>query len=404
VTPPLAAGPGQPNIIARTSWATPACRPRHPAYYGEIDVAFVHHTDSASYYGPGQSAAMVRSICLFHRNVHGWNDLGYNFLVDRYGQIFEGRAGGIDEPLAGAQAGGYNLVSSGIAMLGTFSYSTPSARAMRSLSQLLAWKLSLHGIAAKGRTTVVVSPYGSVYSRYPAGSHVSLNRIAGHRDGDTTSCPGGALYSRLPRLRNAVDGMQGPISALSATPAAPTFSYPNPATVSGTLTSNGQPVPGAAIELQHRRSAEQTTVATATTAADGTWSAGAPFPHNATLRALYRGAPGISAIVSVTVDVAIAPQVTLSAQSQEATTGVPIVFSGTVAPAKPRVTFVISQLQPDAVTYAEVRRFAVAVNADGTFSRGVAFSGPGQYQVVAATETDDTNVNGLSAPVAMTVV
>src|SRR5205814_6559659 len=133
---------------ARSDWATPACRPRKPAYYGTMDVAFVHHTVGANYYTRGQSAAIVRAICLFHRNVHGWNDIGYNFVVDRYGQVFEGRAGGIDEPLAGWQGGGYNLLSTGVALLGTFSYTSPGSAAMDALSHLLAWKLSLHGIEA----------------------------------------------------------------------------------------------------------------------------------------------------------------------------------------------------------------------------------------------------------------
>src|SRR5437764_6351251 len=187
--PQLAAGPGQPPIIARSSWATRACRPRASAYYGVVEVAFVHHTAGANFYPRSASAAIVRAICLFHKYVHGWNDIGYNFLVDRYGQIFEGRQGGIDEPLGGAQAGGYNAVSTGVALIGTFSYARPSARAMDALAHLLAWKLTLHGIDAAGGTIVQVSRAGSVYSRYRAGSQVHLHRIAGHRDGDSTSCP-----------------------------------------------------------------------------------------------------------------------------------------------------------------------------------------------------------------------
>ncbi|MFL5893843.1 MAG: peptidoglycan recognition protein, partial [Thermoleophilaceae bacterium] len=400
--PQLAAGPGQPPIIARSSWATAACRPRRAAYFGEVDVAFVHHTAGANFYGRRQSAAIVRAICLFHRNVRGWNDVGYNFLVDRYGQIFEGRAGGIDEPLAGAQAGGYNLVSTGIAMIGTFDGFAPSRRALDALAHLIAWKLSLHGVDARGRTTVQVSPYGSGYSRYPAGAQVRLHRVAGHRDGDTTSCPGNALYRRLPAMRRRAAALQGPLSGLAAQRTAAQFAYPSPASLSGVLTSNGQPMPGAQIELQQRTVKGERTLATAATGDDGSWSAGATVAHNANLRALYRGAPGVSAVVSPAIAVAIAPQVTLSGDPQQTTAGGVVQFSGTIAPAKAKVTLVVSQLQLDG-TWSEVRTVRFAAAGDGTFTRVLGFAEPGQYQVVAHTPADDRNATGTSAAVAITV-
>jgi hypothetical protein len=392
--PELAAGPGQPPIVARSSWATSACRPRHPPYYGTVDVAFVHHTAGSNYYSRSQSSAIVRSICLFHRNVHGWNDIGYNFLVDRYGRAFEGRAGGIDEPLAGAQAGGYNLASTGIAMIGTFAVVAPGGPAMDTLAHLLAWKLALHGIDAAGQTVVAVSPSGSVYSRYRAGSRVHLHRIAGHRDGDTTTCPGSALYRRLPSLRRRTTALQGALSSMSLQIVSGTM-------VSGQLTSDGQPVAGVPIEVQRRTKKGELTLANATTAADGTWSATPPLVHNAVLRALYRGTPGISAVVSPPLAITVPPQITLQVQAQQTTVGIPVVFSGTVAPAKDRVTLVVAQLQLDG-TWTEVRQIRVAVE-NGSFSRGVAFSAPGQYQVTARTAGDATNAPGVSQPVAMTV-
>jgi uncharacterized protein with LGFP repeats len=392
--PQLAAGPGQPRIIARSSWATGACRPRTTPAFGEVDVAFVHHTAGPNYYSRSQSAAIVRAICLFHRNVHRWDDIGYNFLVDRYGQIFEGRLGGIDEPLAGAQAGGYNFSSTGIALLGTFSGRAPSAAAMDALAHLLAWKLALHGVEAVGRTTVEVSRAGHVYTRYRPGTPVRLHRIAGHRDGDTTTCPGAVLYGRLPGLRRRVARLQGPLSALAVTSAAP-------AGVSGTLTSGGQAVAGAPVEVQRRARSGQSTIATATTAADGTWSAGLALTRNASVRALYRGAPGVSAVVSRPVELEVPAQLTLQASQQQAMAGIPIVFSGTVTPHKERIVLAISQLQPDA-SYAEIRTVRVPAE-DGAFSRGIAFPGPGRYQVVARSEADEVNAPGTTVPVAITV-
>jgi hypothetical protein len=393
--PHLAAGPGQPRIIARTSWATPACRPREEPFYGSVDVAFLHHTAGATWYRRSQSPAIVRSICLFHRNVHRWNDIGYNFVIDRYGQIFEGRLGGIDEPLTGAHAGGYNLSSTGVALLGTFESIAPTQRAMDALAHLLAWKLALHGVEADGRTVVEVSRAGQVYSRYRAGTPVHLHRIAGHRDGDATSCPGAVLYRGLPALRRRVTRLQGPLSGLSAETVSGT-------TLSGILTTAGTPVAGATVELQRRlRSGEQETLTTATTGADGSWWATVALTRNAAVRAIYRGAPGISAVVSPPVGIDVAPQITLTAQSQQAAVGIPLVFSGTIAPSKRRVTIVVAQGQPDG-TYREMREVRVAVEG-GAFSRGIAFSAPGQYQVTARSERDATNAPGASVPIAMSV-
>ena len=83
-----------------------------------MQLAFVHHTVNANDYAPEESAAIVLGIASYHRDHNGWNDLGYNFIVDQYGQIFEGRAGGIDQAIVGAQAQGFNSVSTGVACLG----------------------------------------------------------------------------------------------------------------------------------------------------------------------------------------------------------------------------------------------------------------------------------------------
>ena len=116
-----AAAAGQPPIIPRAQWAGTSARRAGRPHTATVQMAFVHHTDGANDYGPADSAAIVLAICRFHRNANGWNDIGYNFLVDKYGQIFEGRAGGIDQAVVGAQAQGYNGQSTGVVDLGTFS-------------------------------------------------------------------------------------------------------------------------------------------------------------------------------------------------------------------------------------------------------------------------------------------
>ncbi|MEA2665345.1 MAG: hypothetical protein QOI11_2289 [Candidatus Eremiobacteraeota bacterium] len=395
----LVAGPGQPKIIARSSWATAACKPRVPFLFGSIDLVFVHHTVSSNYYRAGQSAAMVRSICLFHKYGNGWNDIGYNFVVDRYGQIFEARAGGIDAPIVGAQAGGYNVYSSGIALLGNFTFGGPARSAFDSLAQLIAWKLSLHGVAVPGHVTVEVTRTGAPYSRYRAGAQVRLNRIAGHRDGDATACPGNGMYRQLPRLRQRVRQLAPRVSSLTAQPAP---GGPGTAALTGVLSAGGVPIAGAGVELQRHNAGGLTTVASTTTAPDGTWTAAGPVDRNTFLRALYRGDPEHSAVVSPLVEATIATQISLTASAQQVAPGGVIQFSGVVSPVKPKVSIVLSQQQADG-TFAPVRTIRFSAAADGTIARTIGFPSAGRYQVIAQTPADSTNAAGASAPVAVTV-
>jgi hypothetical protein len=330
-TPVLAAGPGQPPIIARRAWAQRTSPPRVAPEYGGVRMAFVHHTENPNGYAPGEVPAMLRAIYVFHRYVNGWNDIGYNFVVDLYGRIFEARAGGIDEPVVGAHAGGYNLVSTGVAVLGSF-MSTPISPAARSaLERLLAWKLSLHGLPVEGRVTVKVNPAGASYSRFPADAHVPLPRIAGHRDGDSTDCPGDVLYGELPGIRAGVLGLAPRPAratlALAITPSsnAPTAPAPQgtpapPAAVGAessgearTLAGavrflDGAPIAGARILVQARtvsrkgEAVRETTVAEALTDAEGSWSLPATFPAAGRgglwLRALCAGSGGVGVAVS----------------------------------------------------------------------------------------------------------
>ena len=396
----LRAGPGQPKVIARSVWATRACRPRVPAVFGAVDLAFVHHTVSSNAYGPSQSAAMVRAICLFHKYGNGWNDIGYNFVVDRYGQIFEARAGGIDEAIVGAQAGGYNVYSSGVALLGNFGGSGPPRRAFDALSGLLAWKLALHGIDLPGKVTVEVTSTGGPYSRYRPGTHVTLNRISGHRDADATSCPGAGMYRQLPRLRQVVQRLAGTPSALDLRTQA---AAPGALTVAGTLATGGQAIAGATVEIQRRSTTRGATlVGTATTDASGAWTATVPVAAKAELRAVYRGDAAHPAVVSPGLVATVPPQIALTAASQQGVPGAVIEFTGTVMPAKTRVTIAIAQLQPDG-TFATVRTISLKPDKSGSFTRSIGFLAAGQYQVVAQTAADAANAAGASPVVPVTI-
>jgi hypothetical protein len=396
----LPAAGGQPKVIARSSWATGACRPRIPAVFGTVALAFVHHTVTSNAYRPSQSARMVRSICLFHKYGNGWNDIGYNFVVDRYGQIFEARAGGIDEAIVGAQAGGYNVYSTGVALLGNFTYGGPPRKGFDALSRLLAWKLVVHGIDVPGRVTVKVTRTGAPYSRYRAGTRVTLNRISAHRDADATTCPGAGMYRQLPRLRQAVRDLAASVGALAIQSQG---SAPGSVTVGGTLAADGLPVAGATVEIQHRSTTRgPATIGSATTDADGAWTATVPVATNAALRALYRGDPEHPAVVSRGLIAVVPPQIALTAAAQQGPPGAVIECTGAVTPTKARVSIVIAKQQFDG-TFATVRTIRLRADHDGAFARSIGFPEAGQYQVVAHSAADDVNAVGTSPPVAIAI-
>ena len=192
---------GKPTIITRAQWgANEAIRRAPPVYADTVHLAIVHHTAGSNSYRAGQSAAIVRAIELYHVQGNGWNDIGYNFLVDKYGQVFEGRYGGMTRAVIGAHAMGFNAGSTGIALIGNYGSAgvTPAARA--ALVSLLAWRLDLAHVDPLSK--VVRISAGN--PRYPAGKAVTLKAISGHRDTYPTSCPGANLYAQLPSIRAAV--------------------------------------------------------------------------------------------------------------------------------------------------------------------------------------------------------
>jgi hypothetical protein len=194
----------QPAIITRAQWgADESIRECCPRYADDVHMAFIHHTAGTNSYSASQSAAIVRSIYVYHVKTRGWSDIGYNFLVDRYGQVFEGRYGGMTLPVIGAHVLGFNTGSTGISLMGTFSDVYPPSAMVASLEKLLAWKMDVHHIPPIG--TVVMTSGGS--PDHPLGQKVTFNRISGHRDGQSTSCPGTKAYALLPQIRSAVNGI-----------------------------------------------------------------------------------------------------------------------------------------------------------------------------------------------------
>jgi hypothetical protein len=198
--------PAQPPITSRAAWGARAFGCGSPDYAPAVKVAVVHHTVNSNSYKSSDAPALVRGIQAYHMGTLGYCDIAYNFLISRTGTIFEGRAGGITQPVIGAHAGGFNTASVGIALIGDYTGSQPPSAQWNALVDLLAWRLHVSGVdPAKGATmTAASSPCGCV--RFPAGQSVHFaNALLGHRDVDFTSCPGDALYPRLGELRNTVE-------------------------------------------------------------------------------------------------------------------------------------------------------------------------------------------------------
>ncbi|MBW3580711.1 MAG: peptidoglycan recognition protein [Actinobacteria bacterium] len=200
---------GGPAISSRSSWD--AREPKTaPTIAPRLAMAFVHHTVSTNDYAAGDVPAMLRGIQAYHMDVNGWDDIGYNFLVDRFGGIWEGRAGGTTRNVVGAHAAGFNTSSVGVAVLGDFTTTAPSAASVSAVGQLLGWRLGLARVEPKGTAAM------------PSGDGTrSFAAISGHRDAAATECPGQELFARLAEIRDQADAVPAPVAQRSGRPHVP---------------------------------------------------------------------------------------------------------------------------------------------------------------------------------------
>jgi N-acetylmuramoyl-L-alanine amidase len=404
-TPAVAqGGGGAPAIIPREAWAADQCPPRGPPVYGQVQMGFVHHTVNANGYGPQASAAIVLAICRFHRNTNKWRDVGYNFLVDRYGQVFEGRAGGVDQAVIGAQAQGFNGVSTGVANIGTFSGEPQTPAGVAATAALLAWKLTLHGAPVSGRVTETSA--GGPLNRYAKGTPVSFERISGHRDADKTACPGDALFAQLPEIR-ASAGAVAP-AYVPATPSTltldardRTLDFPQPAQLSGRASgAGGAPLAGAPVSVQIAAGAGFQTLLRTTTGNDGAWSAQLPTQFTRTLRAVAHLADG-TAVVSPNLNVQVAARIRLRAR-RRVTARLPFTVSGSMRPRRARLVLAIAREGTDARMHT-VARVAVKVRA-GRFSVKVRLRRPALHRLRVASVADARNTASRSGDVYLRAV
>ena len=379
----------RPSMVSRRQWGASKCPPRSAPEYGEVRAAFVHHTVNNNDYTRDEAPDVVLAVCLFHRNTNGWNDIGYNFLVDRFGTIYEGRAGGTGEAIVGAQAVGYNNQSTGIANLGTFTSERQSPTAIRSLAALIRWKLPLHGAPTTGTTTLVST--GGSGNRYPAGRSVRLQRVSGHRDTGATSCPGDALYAQLPELRRLVAGAQpapGAITQLDAeVESADTVPLGTPVELAGNLTDEqGTPLASQPVEVQALVGTRWRTSSTVTTDAQGEFSALVKPRRNRSLRASFSGSGDLLPTSSAPFAVAVRPIITLTRAPSEGATGARTVLRGLVQPRKRFVWQVLQARSGSRWLTVGAKRLTAA--RDGRFRGSFIPAGSALYRYYVMSRAD----------------
>ena len=109
-----------PTIYSRADWGADERLRDCCVEYGEVHAGFVHHTVNANGYSRAEVPAILRGIYAYHTQSRGWRDIGYNFLIDRFGRIWEGRYGGITLPVVGAHTLNYNENSFAASAIGNY--------------------------------------------------------------------------------------------------------------------------------------------------------------------------------------------------------------------------------------------------------------------------------------------
>ncbi len=199
VAPELqAVATGAPVVITREQWgARPAACASDIA--AGLVSAVVHHTAGNDYGTVAEAIAQIKGDQRYHIEDRGWCDLGYNFVVDKWGNIYEGRDDSLTKPIIGAHTGGANTGQVGVAMLGTYTSVTPSDATQAAVAQIIGWRLGAYHVDPMGTRTYI----GATGSKFPVGSTQTLPVVAGHRDYGATECPGNAGYPVVPAIRAA---------------------------------------------------------------------------------------------------------------------------------------------------------------------------------------------------------
>ncbi|GAB2865247.1 hypothetical protein GCM10027074_35750 [Streptomyces deserti] len=311
-TSPSATGPTappstapRPTITSRAAWgADESISPEEPSYLpgGKVKAVVVHHTAESNDYTCADAPAVVRGIYAYHVRQLGWKDIGYNFLVDKCGTVYEGRKGGVDLPVMGAHAYGFNSETTGISILGTYTDVTPGDAALVSVAKIAAWKLGQYGVSPNGTTTLTAGDSGRNYfgKTWAKGAQLSFPTIHGHRDGYNTQCPGDQLYAKLATVRSWASGPVTGLGIKSVTGAGlsgTTYYTKAGITVNWTATTPSSLISEHELLVDGKTAA---TVAGSATSAKATLAAGT---HQVQVRATHQsGSTTTSAAVTVAAE------------------------------------------------------------------------------------------------------
>ena len=201
-----------PGVRSRADWgADESLRSGRPEFAPAVKAVIVHHTAGSNDYRPADVPRRIRADYAYHVQARGWSDLGYNLVVDKFGGVWEGRAGGIGRATIGSHAAGFNTGTLGVSLLGDMTTAQPTAEAVRAVARVAAYAADVWRFDPTG--SVVLTSGGS--PKFAPGTRVALPRVHGHRDVGLTACPG-TLYDRLGEVRRAAAAIVGSRSRIAS--------------------------------------------------------------------------------------------------------------------------------------------------------------------------------------------
>ncbi|MSW39178.1 MAG: hypothetical protein F2839_05975, partial [Actinobacteria bacterium] len=253
VVSPQGALVARPNLITRAQWgANESWRNEDPSVGTAIMAGFLHHTATTNSYSASEAPAQMRSLYAYFTKGLGYKDMAYNFLVDKYGNVYEGRSGcprapapgascdGPAVPAVGAHTAGLNTNTFAISAIGNYHTNKPTAaqaaKLVSAIAGLMAWKVAPYGVNAQANAKLVVGSDPKGKSRFNEGDLATIPTISGHRDAGKTVCPGKYLYPYLPKIREKVVALMQPaVKNAAITPVAIRALDPTNVTITATV-------------------------------------------------------------------------------------------------------------------------------------------------------------------------